>query len=226
MIAHHFTTQRTARYYTIGEPGPQARDVWFVCHGYGQLAAEFMAEFEPLAAPDRLIVAPEALSRFYPGDANGRHGRDARIAASWMTREDRLSEIDDYVAYLDGLAEQVLSACPDSARLRVLGFSQGASTACRWVARGKRKPAELIVWAGEMTFDLDDAPLAERLQGVGVHLVGGLRDRVVPSAIIDKQRDRLRRAGVDATVHHFDGGHRLDRQILADLADGPIAQRT
>ena len=82
------------------------------------------------------------------------------------------------------------------------------------------------MWAGEMTFDLEDAPLAERLQGVGVHLVGGLGDRLVPSAIIDKQRDRLRRAGVDATVHRFDGGHRLDRQVLAGLAAGPVAQRT
>ena len=172
-----------------------------------------------------LALTPETFSRFYPGEISGRHGRDARIGPSWMTREDRLSEIDDYVAYLDGLAEQVLSTCHDGARLRVLGFSQGASTACRWVAQGKLKPAELIIWAGEMTFDLEDAPLAERLQGVAVHLVGGLGDRLVPSAILDKQRDRLRRAGVDATVHRFDGGHRLDRQILAGLAAGPIAQR-
>ena len=226
MIAHHFTTQRTARYYTIGEPGPQARDVGFACHGYGQLAAELMAELEPLAAPGRLIVAPEALSRFYPGEASGRHERDSRIGASWMTREDRLSEIDDYIAYLDGLADQLLAPSPDDARLRVLGFSQGASTVCRWIARGTWKPAELIIWAGEMTFDLEDAPLAERLQGVAVHLVGGQGDRLVPPTFMDKQRDRLRRIGVDATVHRFDGGHRLDRQVLAGLAAGQIAQRT
>lgn len=218
MKAHHFVTARTARYFTLGDIGPATRDVWIVCHGYGQLAAEFLAEFAGVAADDRVIVAPEALSRFYPGDPTGRHGRDARVGASWMTREDRLSEIGDYVTYLDGLADELLAGAPETARFRALGFSQGASTVCRWIAQGRRKPDELIVWAGEMTFDLDDAALGDRLRGVMVRLVGGLRDRLVPAALLDRQHERLRRAGIEAEVHRFDGSHRLDRQTLSDLA--------
>lgn len=218
MKAHHFVTARTARCFTLGDIGPATRDVWIVCHGYGQLAAEFLAEFTSVAADDRVIVAPEALSRFYPGDPTGRQGRDARVGASWMTREDRLSEIGDYVTYLDGLAEEMMAGAPETVRFRALGFSQGASTVCRWIAQGRRKPHELIVWAGEMTFDLDDAALGDRLRGVTVRLVGGLRDRLVPAAFLDRQHDRLRRAGVEVEVHRFDGSHRLDRQVLSDLA--------
>ena len=41
MQEHHLSVERTARYYTLGSlDGP--RDVWFVCHGYGQLAARFL----------------------------------------------------------------------------------------------------------------------------------------------------------------------------------------
>ena len=35
----HLTVPRTARYWTLGEPGPGLRQVWIACHGYGQLAA-------------------------------------------------------------------------------------------------------------------------------------------------------------------------------------------
>lgn len=218
MNSHYLVTPRTARYFTIGDPGPSIRDLWIVCHGYGQLAAEFLAEFQGIAAPDRLIVAPEALSRFYPGEASGRHGRDTRVGASWMTREDRLNEISDYVTYLDALADHLLSSGSEDTRLRILGFSQGTSTACRWIARGRHTPAELIAWAGELTFDLEETALAGRLRGVAVHVVGGLRDRVVPAAFLDKELNRLQRAGVEATLHRFDGGHRLDRQLLEALA--------
>jgi hypothetical protein len=64
-------------------------DVWIVCHGYGQLAADFLAAFQVIAAADRLLVAPEALNRFYPGVTTGPHGPDSPVAATWMTREDR-----------------------------------------------------------------------------------------------------------------------------------------
>ena len=59
---HHLETRRTGRYFTLGG-ADGIHDCWFVCHGYGQLAGEFLEAFEPIASPIRLIVAPEALSR-------------------------------------------------------------------------------------------------------------------------------------------------------------------
>src|SRR5206468_3354730 len=82
--------------------------------------------------------------------------------ASWMTREDRLHEIDDYVRYLDAVHAQVASG---KARVTALGFSQGTATACRWAAFGSARIDRLIVWGGEVPPDLDlgDTRVKERL---------------------------------------------------------------
>ena len=90
MQEHLFSTPRSARYFTLGSP-EDAAEVWFVCHGYGQLAARFLERFRPIEANRRCIVAPEGLSRFYLTET----ATERRVGASWMTREDRLHEIDD-----------------------------------------------------------------------------------------------------------------------------------
>src|SRR5215211_5481963 len=134
--------RRTARYLTMGVPSPATRELWYVCHGYGQLAAEFIRDFAVLDDDSRLVVAPEALNRFYKNPEPSRH-RIGGVGATWMTSEARELEIDDYVAYLDDLHAHLTAdavaggADPDSLRVRVLGFSQGAATAARWVALGR-----------------------------------------------------------------------------------------
>src|SRR5262245_60478000 len=95
---HELTVRRTARYYTMGGEGGALRDVWMVCHGYGQVAARFARHFNGIATPERLLILPEALSRFYIDVA----AREV-VGASWMTREHRQAEIADYVAYLDAV---------------------------------------------------------------------------------------------------------------------------
>jgi len=219
MSEHHLPVTRTARYYTLGDGGPETRDVWIACHGFGQLAAEFVRELEPVATPGRLIVAPEALNRFYLDDLETRRGTPGRVGATWMTREDRLAEIDDYVAYLDRLGEQVLARLPSDVRVRALGFSQGVATVCRWIARGAPRVRELILWAGAIPPELatDDA-FAARLRELRVTLVVGERDRLASWAAVEEEAARLRAAGVEPEVFRFAGGHRMDRATLARIA--------
>ncbi|MCA1790257.1 MAG: hypothetical protein LC667_10475, partial [Thioalkalivibrio sp.] len=66
---------RTARYRVLGDPA-SAREVWFVLHGYRQMAGRFIRRFGPLpgAGRSRAVVAPEALSRFYIEEEVGPHG--------------------------------------------------------------------------------------------------------------------------------------------------------
>ncbi|HEU4629600.1 MAG TPA: hypothetical protein VFS08_07625, partial [Gemmatimonadaceae bacterium] len=61
---HHLTVARTARYVTVGD-AERPRRIWLALHGYGQLAAPFAARCRPLADAQAVVVAPEALSRFY-----------------------------------------------------------------------------------------------------------------------------------------------------------------
>ena len=92
---HHLAVNRTARYHTLGEPSAALRQVWFVLHGHAQLSAFFIRHFAVLDDGTRLIVAPEALDRFYVDRTTFTGAGQARVAATWMTKEDRLAEIAD-----------------------------------------------------------------------------------------------------------------------------------
>ena len=207
--SHHLAVSRTARYLTLGRRDGPLDDVWFLFHGYGQLASEFLAYARALARDRRLLVVPEALSRFYLEDHK-------RIGASWMTREDRLTEIEDYVSYLDRLHDRILEGLGGSVRLRILGFSQGVATAARWAAGGKAEIEELVVWGSPLPHDLDDAAMA-RLGGMRVTLVGGTRDPFFKEEQWEQQTSLLRNHRIAFEGKRFEGGHRLDDDTLRAL---------
>ena len=218
---HHLTVKRTARYCTLGDMHAPASDVWIVCHGFAQLARTFIEEFRPMDRPGRLIVAPEALNRFYLNRDGGRAGARARVGATWMTREDRLAEIDDYVRYLDELHRELVERRGPDGRVTVLGFSQGTATVARWLVHGSAKIDRLVLWAGLLPPEIDLAgPARERLASSDLHLVHGTRDEMLKRARRRSRRSRLTRAGVRFTVLQFEGGHRLDRDTLARLGAG------
>jgi len=202
MKEHRLPVTRSARYFTIGRP---EREVWFVLHGYGQLAARFLSRFEPIDDGTRLIVAPEGLSRFYLTEDPA----ERRVGASWMTREDRVSEIEDYVRYLDAVYADVVRS---EISVTVLGFSQGATTACRWSALGPSKIARLIVWGGEVPSDVD-MRRASRLS-----LVYGSRDQYFTPKVVSATEARLREQGVSYELVPFDGGHEIDAAVLRKVA--------
>lgn len=205
MQEHVLSTSRTARYFTLGHP-TDATELWFVCHGYGQLASRFLERFRALESPRRCIVAPEGLSRFYLTE----HPTERRVGASWMTREDRLHEIDDYVRYLDAVHAQVASG---KARVTALGFSQGTATACRWAAFGSARIDRLIVWGGEVPPDLD----LKRLRVPRLTLVHGTRDEFFTPKIIAATESRLREHKIPYDLIPFEGGHEIDAATLRRL---------
>jgi predicted esterase len=203
MQEHRLTVSRAARYFTLGKAG---REVWFVLHGYGQLAARFLRHFEPIDDGTRLIVAPEGLSRFYLSEDPA----ERRVGATWMTKEDRISEIEDYVRYLDAVYVDVMRGA--ELEVTVLGFSQGATTACRWAALGTSSIGRLIVWGGEVPSDTDMHP-ARRLS-----LVYGSRDEYFTPKVVAATEARLRERRVDYELVPFDGGHEIDAAVLKKVA--------
>ena len=223
MVEHHLTVTRTARYFSVGGEGNggiAVRDLWIVCHGYGQLAAKFLEPFLPLETPWRRIVAPEGLSRFYLDRSRVGVNTQAGVGATWMTREDREHEIEDQIAYLDVLLDQVQpETSASSVRLRLLGFSQGVATVTRWLVRGRRVRAdEVILWAGSVPADVDLSMLASRLAGAPVVFAVGTRDELAPWAAADVELGRFTGAGIQARLVTFAGGHRLDNATLAEIA--------
>lgn len=216
---HHLSVKRTARYYTIGDPGPHIDDVWFACHGYGQLASDFVKEFECIADPRRLIVAPEALSRYYLATGPGFHSAEAKIGATWMTREDRDAEIADYVAYLDDLYADVFKEIDrDKVRVTVVGFSQGGATANRWLTRGTARADRLLMWGSLLASDSDLEKSAGFFRNVKLTIVHGTRDQFADTGMIASYEELMKEKSIPYDVVTFNGGHRMDRDTLRRLA--------
>ncbi|MCK6622562.1 MAG: phospholipase [Calditrichaceae bacterium] len=215
MKENHLTVPRTARYFTLGTPGEHLREVWFVCHGYGQLAEYFLRNFRTLDDGSRLIAAPEALSRFYLT------GAFERIGATWMTREDRLNEINDYVNYLDALYERVFSEIRrESVKVIAFGFSQGTATVCRWISRGAVKVDRLILWAGQIPPELDLPGQKDIFSRVNLTVVLGTEDQYAKPELVAEQEARLKASSVPFQFISFAGGHVIDREALKELARG------
>lgn len=219
----HFSTRRSARCAVRGPSDPAAvRDVWIVLHGYGQLATDFAAIFGPSNIDDgtRLIVAPEGLSRFYDSRSDVAAHADAPVGASWMTREDRTFEMADQLEWLQLVAaEFVKEPLAPSVPVTVLGFSQGAAAASRWVASGRVKASRLVCWGSSLPPELDLGPDSP-LRASQLYFVIGERDRFSTQERIDTELARFAAAGLPHTFLRFNGGHRLDDATLKTIAGG------
>ena len=213
-MEHHLTVARTARYQQLGELSAQTRRVWFVCHGYGQLAAYFIRHFAFLveADPTTVIIAPEGLSRFYLS------GNGGRVGASWMTRDDRLHEIDDHIGFLNQLAGKVLAECPPNVQVTVLGFSQGTATVSRWLTQAHFRPAHLVLWAGSFPDDIDATVAQSLLHALELTIVIGSDDEYITLTQAEQQFQYLEQFAALTHLVTFPGKHELNRTILEKLA--------
>ncbi|MDH3215642.1 MAG: phospholipase [Candidatus Krumholzibacteria bacterium] len=219
MQEHHLTVTRTARYYTLGDPTGEPRQVWFVCHGYGQLARSFVSFFAVLDDGYNYVVAPEALSRFYLEGERLYHGPAAKVGATWMTREDRVREIADQVHYLDALYGKVFDRVDRSkVSVRILGFSQGVATVCRWIERAGAKADHLILWAGFVPGDIDLAKSGNPFAALRLSLVVGDRDELAKPGRVVKEEARLHSYQLRYDLIKFAGGHHLNKNVLSKLA--------
>ncbi len=72
MIEQEISFNFSARYYRLGELTANTKSIWFVIHGYGQLAKYFLPKFSGLVNKETCVIAPEGLARFFLEDLNGR----------------------------------------------------------------------------------------------------------------------------------------------------------
>ncbi len=218
---HHLITTRTARYFTVGAPVTEARTVWFVLHGYGQLAGRFLRHFDEAVPPGTLVVAPEGLSRFYLEMPRADRGHMARVGAAWMTKEDRLSDIADTRGWLDNVYRAVINEVVQATNVMpdvgVLAFSQGVATAMRWIAGGVVQPSRAVMWAGSVADDADVLALQRALASTDVVLVAGTDDHFMT----DKARRLLRAQwdtlGIAVRDVQYEGAHELEPITLGEL---------
>lgn len=222
-------TTRTGRYAWVGANPAMARRLWFVLHGYGQLAERFLRPFIDVVPEDTTVVAIEGLNRFYRAmpQADGSHLQ--HVGANWMTRDGREHDIRDALEWLDTAYRAVAGVETFIWRrhtVGVLGFSQGVAMASRWVARNRVMVDTFAVWAGTLAADVEDDALSFVLRDKPVTLVSGDADPLFPDAARDATLARLRAVSTAVHEERFAGAHTLEPDTLRRVLDAlPHAPR-
>ena len=191
----------------MGDDSPEAQVCYIACHGYGMNVERFARWFEVLPK-GQVALCPEGLSRFYWGGFSGRH------AASWMTSDERLHEIEDFVAWLDQVHAEAHSRFPE-ARIVAFGFSQGAATIMRWLNASRPSLSRLVLWSGTPPEDIDYAPV-EYFADTSPVVYWGDDDQLVPW---ERAAQRFAEVSqVSFRQNMFVGGHRVTSDALMRLA--------
>ncbi|BDS13676.1 alpha/beta hydrolase [Aureispira anguillae] len=212
MQPHQIKFPRTAHYYTLGHPSPKIKKFFLVFHGYGQLASRFIHKFDDLGE-DCLIVAPEGFSRFYWNEAKG------IVGASWMTKADRLSEIEDYCNYIEHLYFHYKNQLSEEVEINILGFSQGGATALRWIERNRPQFDNLILWGAGFPTDLTYLPMEKYLAHKKLYVVYGRQDEYLSSKRLQEQQAFTKAQKLNFKMIWFEGKHVINRTVLQDLVD-------
>lgn len=208
---NHFVTPRTVRFAQIGQISPATKEVVLALHGYGELAEVFAGSFLEIASDERVIICPEAPSRFYTSH------RKAAVGACWMTREDREFEIMDYVTYLDGLVSDLLEQAPADVTVTVLGFSQGCPTSTRWLGNGVISADRLILWGADHAHDMGDEEWSVMADIPEITLVAGSADPYLTETRLIKAEEDLRDRQCTFITVRYEGGHEITRDELIGL---------
>lgn len=201
-----FPVKKQAKVSVTGDP-LLSDQLWVVCHGYGQLSRYFIRKFEILSQQNVCVVAPEGLHRFYL------KGHSGRVGASWMTSEERIKDIEDYVDYLDEITSHFTSENIKS--ITGLGFSQGAATISRWASLGKVKPDNLVLWSSVFPPDLPPDNIKKSKQKM--FYAYGDQDEFLSVNQFKEHYEDLKKSGINIEEYPFKGTHDIYPETLLEI---------
>jgi predicted esterase len=205
---HHISVSKTARYFVQGEI-ENGKHLLIALHGYGHLSEYFIRKFKSLDKSEFVVVCPEGPHRFY---IDGNRGR---VGASWMTKEDRETDILDYTNYLDTLLDELKSQAEFSS-VTLLGFSQGGATASRWLAFGSHQFDRFILWATVFPPDME-RKYGEKFNNSRNFFVFGTNDEYYTQESIQDHFNELNDMNIQFEMCIFDGNHNIHTETLLSI---------
>ena len=210
MEERQLSITKTANYVLSGNKN--AKKTLLAFHGYGQMAKYFIRKFEMLEE-EYLVVAPEGLHYFYT------QGFEGRVGASWMTKENRETEIKDYLHYIDTLLAHIHEEFNQIEEISLLGFSQGTATASRYFMHTNEVINKFIMWSGFPAHDLEYEILKEKLWEGPMILVQGKTDALRPEEMFTKTINQYEERNLPFELIWYDGGHALDSECLKRIVN-------
>ena len=183
----------------------------YVLHGYGQLAKFFIRKFLPAIDKGYTIVAPEGQHRFYL------EGTSGRVGASWMTKENRERDIQNYLKYMDAVHAE-LTTEKEWDEIVVLGFSQGVATAFRWLAESDIKPSKLLICSGLVPPDVDLQIKKDIFDPIKMTYFSGVNDPYRTEDSVKEFYDAVASSKLDMELVNFEGVHEVfEEGVLSRL---------
>ena len=211
MEKKNISISKKARYFQLGKISEQTKTIWFVFHGYGMLSQYFIEKFKSLENNQTVIISPEALSRFYIGENYD------RVGASWITKEDKINDIDDNNNYLNSLFQSTTKNINlNSINIHVLGFSQGGATACRWILNSSIKINSLALWGADIPIDCLSENNRGKWNQFKTTLIVGKRDEFISDENKKEFTKILNAYNLDYELIEYNGTHKIIEEVLID----------
>ena len=207
-IEEHIKFEKSGRFFTYGNPNT-AEHLLVALHGYGQLASFFIRKFHALDPNKYFVVCTEGLHRFYQSGTSG------RVGASWMTKEDRLTDIEDYISFLDALMEDLNRNYSFSVKT-LLGFSQGGATAYRWIGYGNHEFDYFMLWAAVFPPDMDPESKLKFSTSKNYFIIG-TSDQYTTIQKAEEYHKVLNNDYIQFEFVKFEGNHSINSELLIKL---------
>lgn len=210
-VHHDCEYHATAPWYSLGTLSAETTDLWLVFHGYGQLAERFIQKFGFLVSERTAIVAPQGPDRFYFD-----HFR--KVGASWTTRNQRDTHLQNQQAYLDTMWAQVTAAISGKGvRIHSLAFSQGVSVQTRWLSSRKIEVEQMIFWAGGYPHDLAEGAWAHQSDEKKVRCIVGESDEFLTPERMEEERTKILSHHPQAEFVMFEGKHEMPASMMREM---------
>ena len=205
----HLDVSLKASYRTLNELTQDTQRIWLVFHGQGQLTEFFLKKFEILDPKSNFVLAPQGLSKYY---LNGFTGR---VGASWMTKEDRLTEMENQLRYIDAVVQSEIGDRKTDTVL--LGFSQGTAAMLRYAAHANLSIQKMIVWAGTIPPELSP-DMVTHWPEFDAHFLVGDEDQFNRDNYFDQEKEKFEQL-IGRPVHSkvFQGKHEIIPGLLLEL---------
>lgn len=207
----YILVSKTARYVTYGELTKETKYVWLVLHGTHMVCEQMISKFKEFDPITHFIIAPEGLSRFY---ANGYSGE---VVSTWMTSRDRLFEIEDFSNYLSELYHSFPSHLLQKSKKIILGFSQGGTTAFRWLHAKKISIDYFIGYACWIPEDIDLQSSASDFKAINTIYTYGENDEFINEDRMKSIQNIIDKNNLKIEMESFAGSHRVDQNQLKYL---------